>query len=142
MKALTVVMFVLSCCATTLFAQEPRQVEKSGQHAELKLEEIVAGHLQELNGKYKLRVAQVTYEPGGHIGPHHHVGPGIRCVTQGELTYVKPEVTTVYRAGDCFFESGAVSHTAHNGGDVPVLLYNFLLLPADWEGGSAVPVPE
>ena len=37
------------------------------------------------------------------------------------------------------FESGAVSHTAHNATEEPVILLNFQLLPADWSKGSAIP---
>ena len=103
---------------------------------------VVTGYLSDLNGRFRLRVTEVTYDPSGYIGPHHHVGPGIRCVTAGELTYVQPDKNTVYRAGDCFFESGDVTHTAHNATDKPVVLLNFQILPADWSGGSAIPVPQ
>ncbi len=121
-------------------AQQIAQVESKGQRSQIKLEQVVAGHLSELHGRYKLRVAEVTYDPGGYIGPHHHVGPGIRCLTTGELTYVQPDKTTIYHAGDCFFESGDVSHTANNATDQPIVLLNFEILPADWTKGSAVPV--
>ncbi len=120
-------------------AEQPLIVEGEGKHGKIKIDEVVAGHLTELNGRYRLRVAEVTYDPGGHIGPHHHVGPGIRCVTAGQLPYVQPDKTTIYKAGDCFFESGAVSHTAHNATEEPVVLLNFQLLPADWSKGSAIP---
>ena len=123
----------------TANAEQPPVVESEGKHGKIKLDEVIAGHLTELNGRYRLRVAEVTYDPGGHIGSHHHVGPGIRCVTAGQLTYVQPDKTTVYRAGDCFFESGAVSHTAHNATEKPVVLLNFQLLPAAWSEGSAIP---
>ncbi len=120
-------------------AEQPLTVESEGKHGKIKIDEVVAGHLTELNGRYRLRVAEVTYDPGGYIGSHHHVGPGIRCVTAGQLTYVQPDKTTIYKAGDCFFESGAVSHTAHNATEEPVVLLNFQLLPADWSKGSAIP---
>ncbi len=123
----------------TANAGQPLGVESEGKYEDIKIDEVVAGHLTELNGRYRLRVAEVTYDPGGHIGSHHHVGPGIRCVTNGELTYVQPDKTTIYKGGDCFFESGAVSHTAHNATEEPVVLLNFQLLPADWSKGSAIP---
>ncbi len=63
-------------------------------HADLKVEQIVTGNLKELNGKYKLRVAAVTYDLGGFIGNHHHAGPGLRCVTAGTLTYVQEGETS------------------------------------------------
>ena len=123
----------------TASAEQPLMVESEGKHGEIKIDQMVAGHLTELNGRYRLRVAEVTYDPGGHIGSHHHVGPGIRCITDGELTYVQRDKTTIYKAGDCFFESGAVSHTAHNATEKPVVLLNFQLLPAAWSEGSAIP---
>ena len=123
-------------------AQAPGTVEKKGQVSRIKLEAVVSGYLGELNGKYKLRVSEVTYEPGGFIGEHHHAGPGIRCVSAGALTYVQRDKTSVYRAGDCFFESGDISHTARNREAEPVVLLNFEVLPAGWSDTSAIPVPK
>ena len=116
------------------------KVERSGMSADLKLEELVTGNLEELNGKYRLRVAAVTYDPGGFIGNHHHAGPGLRCVTSGMLTYVQEGVTSNYGPGDCFYESGNVDHHARNNGDEPVKLLNFQILPSDWQGSSAITV--
>ena len=127
--------------APALVSGDTPQVVKEGHYGTVKLDQIVSGHLSELNGRYKLRVTEVTYDPAGFIGEHHHVGPGIRCVTAGELTYVQADKTTVYRRGDCFFESGDVTHTAYNRTDKPTVLLNFEILPADWAKGSAIPVP-
>ncbi len=118
---------------------EDKPVEKNGQHAELKLEQVLSGYLKELNGKYKIRVSEVTYAAGGFIGPHHHTGPGIRCLTAGELSYEQPDRTTIYKKGDCFYESGDVSHTAHNLTKEPAILLNFEILPASWAGSSSIP---
>ena len=118
------------------------EVAKQGQSSTIKLQHVVAGHLVALNGKYELRVTEVRYVPGGFIGEHHHAGPGVRCLTAGDLTYVQPDRTTVYHPGDCFFESGDVSHTAENKGHAAVVLLNFEVLPLAWSGSSAVPVPE
>jgi quercetin dioxygenase-like cupin family protein len=123
-------------------AQQPAKVESKGQNPKVKLEQVVSGHLTELNGRYKLRVTEVTYDVGGYIGPHHHVGPGIRCVTSGELTYAQPDKTNTYRAGDCFYESGDISHTANNATSNPVVLLNFELIPVAHSGGTAIPVPK
>ena len=126
--------------ASLASAQEPAKVESKGQNPKVKLEQVVSGHLTELNGRFKLRVTEVTYDLGGYIGPHHHVGPGIRCVTSGELTYVQPDKTNIYRAGDCFYESGDVSHTANNATNTPIVLLNFELIPVSHSGGTAFPV--
>jgi quercetin dioxygenase-like cupin family protein len=121
------------------YAQQAGKVESKGQQAKIKIEEPVAGYLTELNGRYKLRVTQISYEPGGYTGSHHHVGPGIRCITSGELTFTTDQ-THVYRPGDCFFESGDVSHTARNATDKPTMLLNFELVTASHTGGTAIPV--
>lgn len=118
------------------------EVQKQGQTSTTKLEQAVAGHLTDLNGRYKLRVSEVRYVPGGFIGEHHHAGPGLRCVSAGELTYIHHDKTTIYRPGDCFFESGDMSHTAVNKGNGDVVLLNFEILPVDWQGSSAIPVPK
>src|SRR4051794_28651908 len=116
MKAMVIAGVVALAC-NTAGAQQAGKVDSKGQHPKAKVEQVVSGHIAELNGKYKLRVNEVTYDPAGYIGAHHHLGPGIRCVTAGELTYVQPDKTSVYRAGDCFYESGDVTHTANNATD-------------------------
>jgi len=128
-------------CAGYASAQTADKVDSKGQHPKIKVDQVISGHVTELNGHYKLRVAEVTYDPGAYIGPHHHLGPGIRCVTAGELTYVQPDKTSVYRAGDCFYESGDVSHTANNATDKPVVLLNFEIVPSSLSTSSTVPVP-
>lgn len=82
-------------------------------------------------------------EPGGYMHAHHHLGPGLRCIVSGELTYEIGGKTTVYKAGDCFTETGAMTHESNNAGSVPVVLHNFELLPNSIpEGkGSVIPVP-
>jgi hypothetical protein len=41
----------------------------------------LSGPLSELNGKFKLTVTELTLDPGGYVGEHNHVGPGIRQFT-------------------------------------------------------------
>ena len=116
-------------------------VEKEGMNSKVAFEHVISGHLAELNGKYKLRVTETVYAPGGHIGPHHHAGPGIRLVLSGELTYIQGEKTTIYRTGDYIYESGDISHTAYNRTNEPVRILNFEILPFEWSGTSPMPVP-
>jgi quercetin dioxygenase-like cupin family protein len=139
-QKISLVIFILLFGTGMANAQQPAKVDSKGQNPKLKLEQVVAGHLTELNGRYKLRVTEVTYDLGGYIGPHHHVGPGIRCVTSGELTYVQPDKTNIYRSGDCFYETGDISHTANNATDKPIVLLNFELIPVSHTGGTAIPV--
>ena len=40
--------------------------------AKVKHERVISCHLTELNGKYKLRITELTFEPGGHAGERQH----------------------------------------------------------------------
>ena len=120
--------------------QEPVKVDTKGLVAKIKFESVLSGYLTELNGKYKLRVTELTLEPGGYVGEHNHVGPGIRLVTSGQMTYVLPENTVVYGPGDFFFESGDVNHTVYNKTDAPMVHLLFEILPAALKAPSLMPV--
>jgi quercetin dioxygenase-like cupin family protein len=117
----------------------PVKVETKGLTAKIKFESVLSGYLTELNGKYKLRVTELVLEPGGYVGEHHHVGPGIRQVTSGHMTYVLPDKTLVYGPGDFFFESGDINHTAQNKTDAPMVHVLFEILPAEHKGPSIMP---
>jgi quercetin dioxygenase-like cupin family protein len=119
-----------------------QKIEIKGLSAKIKLNQVVSGYLSELNGKYQLRLGEVILEPGGRLGPHHHAGPGIRCVTAGELTFVAhDDKTTIYKVGDCFYESGDVSHSGDNASDKPLVMLIFEILPTTLSGPSILPVP-
>ena len=108
--------------------------------AKIKFEAVLGGFLSDLNHRYKLRVTELTLEPGGYVGEHNHVGPGIRQVTVGHMTYVLPDKTFIYGPGDFFFESGDVNHTVFNKTDAPMVHVLFEVLPADLLGASLIPV--
>jgi quercetin dioxygenase-like cupin family protein len=137
-----------ACLALIALAPAPAAradgVELGGFHAKVKAELADLGHLSELNGKYRIRVTEVTMDPGGFMGGHHHLGPGLRCIQSGEMSYTIGGQTTLYKPGDCFTETGALTHQSKNAGAVPVVLLNFELLPASLpEGkGSLIPAPE
>ena len=138
----TIVLVIIVAAFGSGVANAQQKVEVKGQSSKVKLNQVVSGYLSELNGKYQLRVSETTYEPGGSVGPHHHAGPGIRCITAGEFTDVLADgKTTIYKAGDCFYESGNVSHSPRNATDKPLVLLVFEILPASLSGGSAIPVP-
>jgi quercetin dioxygenase-like cupin family protein len=128
------------CWISSAFGQEPVKVDTKGLVAKIKFESVLSGYLTELNGKYKLRVTELTLEPGGSVGEHNHVGPGIRLVTAGHMTYVLPDKTIVYEPGDFFFESGDINHTVYNKTDAPMVHLLFEILPADLQGPSLIPV--
>jgi quercetin dioxygenase-like cupin family protein len=141
-------------CAVTFFAvsaasigHEPARadgaVEVKGFHSRVRARMTALGQLAELNGKYQLRVTEITIDPEGYMKPHHHLGPGVRCIMSGELTYVFRGAITIYRAGDCFTETGDESHEARNAGATPVVLHNSELLPASLPENktSLIPLP-
>ena len=138
----TIVLVVIVAAFGTGIANAQQKVEAKGLSSKVKLNQVVSGHLSELNGKYQLRVTETTFEPGGSVGLHQHAGPGIRCITVGELTFVLADgKTTTYKAGDCYYESGAESHSGHNATDKSTVLLNYEILPASLSGGSIMPVP-
>ena len=118
----------------------PVRVDTKGLVAKIKFEAPLGGFLTEINGKYKLRVTELTLAPGGQVGEHNHVGPGIRQVTSGYMTYVLPKETIVYGPGDFFFETGDVNHTVFNKTDAPMVHVLFEILPVDHSGASLIPV--
>ena len=105
MKARALLAFILLASSACAFPQQ--KVEAVGITPAVKLEELVSGHLTELNGKFKLRVTELTFAPGASLGVHHHAGPGVRLVLSGELTFMQAGKATTYRAGDYFYESGS-----------------------------------
>jgi quercetin dioxygenase-like cupin family protein len=99
---------------------------------------IAGGHLPDLAGKYKMRITEITIAPGGHVGEHNHLGPGIRQMTAGEMEYILPDKTMIYRPGDFFFESGDVSHRVNNKTGAPNTHLLFEILPVDLKGASLI----
>ena len=80
-----------------------------------------------------MRITEITIAPGGHVGDHNHLGPGIRQMTLGEMEYILPEETVIYQKGDFFFETGDVSHRVNNKTAEPNthLLFEILTLDLD-----------
>src|SRR5436190_6282337 len=118
----------------------PVKVDTKGLVAKIKFEAPLEGFLTDLNGRYKLRITELTLDPGGYVGEHNHLGPGIRQVTSGHMTYVLPDKTVVYGPGDFFFESGDVNHTVFNKTNEPMVHLLFEILSADVSGPSLIPV--
>jgi quercetin dioxygenase-like cupin family protein len=118
----------------------PVRVDTTGLVARIRFEAPLSGFLTDINGRYKLRVTELTLEPSGHVGEPNHVGPGIRQVTEGQMTYVLPDRTVVYGPGGFFFESGDVNHTVFNRTAAPMVHLLFEILPAELSGPSLIPV--
>jgi len=86
-----------------------------------------------------LRVSETVIEPGGYVGEHDHVGPGFRYLVSGELTIVEQSKARAYKAGDYYYETGAITGKVSNTGSSPLVVLLFEILPVDWKGGSGVP---
>ena len=124
---------------TVALADEPLKVDTKGVTAKILYEApITGGLLSELNGKYKMRITQISIAAGGHVGDHNHLGPGIRQMTAGEMEYILPDKTIIYRAGDFFFETGDVSHRVNNKTSDPNSHLLFEILPMDLKGPSLI----
>jgi quercetin dioxygenase-like cupin family protein len=138
MKPLTPLLFMTLLTVADHAVAQPK-MEATGITAKVKLEEVISGHLIELNGKFKVRATEVTFAPGATLGAHHHVGPGIRYVLSGKVTFTQGGQATVYQAGDYFFESGNIAHTAENKTKQPLRVLFFEILPEDWAGSAVIP---
>jgi quercetin dioxygenase-like cupin family protein len=131
--------FFCASVLVTAHADEPLKVDTQGVKARILYEApINGGHLPELKGKYKMRITEITIAPGGHVGDHNHLGPGIRQMTVGEMEYILPDKTVIYRAGDFFFETGDVSHRVNNKTADPNTHLLFEILPMDLKGPSLI----
>ena len=69
---------------------------------------------------------------------HHHVGPGIRYVLSGDVTFTEEGRATVYKAGEYFFETGNLAHTAENKSNMPLRLLFVELLPKNWAAPTVI----
>ena len=136
MRFTVLLVLMLLGAADRLAAEE--KVDARGITQTIKLEEVVYGHLTDLNGKFKLRATEVTFAPDAYLGAHHHIGPGIRYVLSGEVTFTEGGKATVYKAGDYFFESGNIVHTAQNKTKSPLVILFVEILPTDWDAPTVV----
>jgi quercetin dioxygenase-like cupin family protein len=131
MTRFTLLLFVAVLGGADRLAAQER-VEARGITSVIKLEEVTFGHLTELNGKFKMRATEFTFVPGAYLGVHHHVGPGIRYILSGEITFTEGGQATVYKAGDYYFETGNLAHTAENKTNLPARILIVEILPKDW----------
>jgi quercetin dioxygenase-like cupin family protein len=123
--------------ASRLAAQE--KVEVRGVTSAVKIEEVTFGHLSELNGKFKLRATEYTFAPGAFVGGHHHAGPGIRYIISGELTFTEGGQSSVYQAGEYYYETGNLAHSAENKTNLPLRVLVVEIIPKDWSGSAMIP---
>ncbi len=129
--------------ATPVFAQqgqtESLRVDTKGAAARILFEAVIeGGHVPELVGKYKLRVTEISIGPGGHVGDHNHLGPGIRQMTEGSMEYLLPDHTVTYSQGDFFFETGDISHRVEDVSGAVSKHLLFEILPIQVKGASLI----
>ena len=138
MKRLTLILLV-ALVQVVGYSSAQQPVERKGVAATVKLEGEGFGYLSELNGKYKLRVTEATFEPGGYVGEHNHAGPGIRFVASGEIAVLEQGKTRIYKTGDYYYETGSITNSASNKTSSPTVVITFEILLVDLKGGSLVP---
>ena len=137
MRRFTLLVLVALLGGTVRLAAK-ETVETRSVTSVIKIDEVIFGHLTELNGRFKLRATELTFAPDGYIGVHHHIGPGIRYVISGELTFAEGGQETIYKAGEYFFETGNLAHTAQNKTNVPLRLLVVEILPKDWTAPAMI----
>ena len=132
-------LFAWAGALVTAHANEPLKVDTQGVTAKILYEApINGGHVPDLKGKYKMRITEISIAPGGHVGDHNHLGPGIRQMRAGEMQYILPDKTVIYHAGDFFFETGDISHRVNNKTAEPNTHLLFEILPMDVKGASLI----
>ena len=62
----------------------------------------------------------------------------MRYIATGELTFIEGGKATSYKAGDFFYESGDIVHTAENKTKAPLRIVFFEILPVTWSGVSVI----
>jgi hypothetical protein len=65
MRCLTIVLLMVLLGGTNGLAAAEK-VETRGITSEVKIEEVIFGHLTELNGRFKLRATELTFAPDGY----------------------------------------------------------------------------
>jgi len=80
----------------------------------------------------------IDLEPGAAFPLHHHGGPTLALVLDGEITRVQDGEETVFKAGESWTETPANIHSAYNATDVPARVLATFLLPP----GAVATTPE
>ncbi len=84
------------------------------------------------------RCDRIDFPPGGIAYTHTHPGPGIRYLLHGSITIRSEGKTTVYEAGEPWFESGPEPVHATAAPEGETAFVRVLLLPAIWEGKRTI----
>lgn len=88
--------------------------------------------------EWLMRCDRVDFPAGTVAYRHVHPGPGIRRLLFGELTVTTGGVTSTYRAGDRWFESGPESVVATSSPESESAFVRVMLLPSEWAGRRTI----
>lgn len=96
---------------------------------------IPIGAHQTLDDESTMIVAEVTWEPGGTSGWHHHPGVVLVSTLEGEVevTWERDCVPRTYSAGDGWFDPGVVHNADNRSDDEPARAYAIFLGVPDGE---------
>ncbi len=125
----------VAIAASVLLAAAPSEVDERGLTGRTMLDPPLPAQY----APYKFHVTEGIYAPGGYIGEHRHIGPGVRIVVKGALTFEQAGKTVVYRQGDVYYESGTDMYSAFNRTDQPVQVINVEILPKAFTGATIIP---
>jgi quercetin dioxygenase-like cupin family protein len=106
---------------------------QAGDHSPVK---VLAAHKmsEDVAGKPATASAvQVTYEPGQGGAPHHHPGPVLGYVLEGEFEWaIDDQPAKVLKAGDTFYEPvGCLHRVSANAGKEKVRVLAWVIHPQD-----------
>ncbi|MBZ4201946.1 MAG: cupin domain-containing protein [Methylovulum sp.] len=77
---------------------------------------------------FNSKVTRVVFPPAFTTPEHTHDGPGPRYVVKGELKVIEGNKSTIYKAGEVFWETGALM-SVENLSNTPAELILFEMLP-------------
>jgi quercetin dioxygenase-like cupin family protein len=82
-----------------------------------------------VSGGYSVVQQVLVFAPGSQTAKHHHGGPGIITVIQGQVTLNRDGAETPYSVGDSFTETPGQTLQAFNRGSSELIVVASYLLP-------------
>jgi quercetin dioxygenase-like cupin family protein len=133
-------LIAIGCCtvvagaAPAMATSIPEPIPGAGVQATTIAAGASAGDIQiTTSGPVEVTVREITIEPGGSTGWHHHAGELLAVVQAGTLTRQLEDCSEVTTStGEAFVEpaGGEHVHVGRNLGTEPVVLYVAYVLPA------------
>jgi quercetin dioxygenase-like cupin family protein len=122
----------VGACGYALAQRATAQDQDAGTRVRVLLEQVLK---EKLDGKEaKVTMQEVTLAPGATTPPHHHPGPVVVYVLEGELeSQIGDQELKVYKKGDVFYEpTGARHAVARNPSQTaPLRFLAVILSPKD-----------